>query len=350
MTILQKSAGPVAGGSGAARRQGWLPGPHATTESGARPPAWGVVVLCGAVAAAVAAATTVIAVTFPGLVASGPMMERSVSAARGLGDLAAAGTVGALVLRALLAPGARLPSTTVRWWAASWLVVVCAQSVLAAALIAGTTPAGLLGLGVHLSAYLTIPSLQGHLTTAVLLAVLVVVASGRPGTPAWRGMLALAVLAPVPTLVTGHAGHSTAGGTLDRVALAGHVLPALVWVGGLVAVTTLARRPDLLVLVVPRFSRLAAICWSLTLVLGVAVALGRMSFEDLGTPYGRLVMMKLVAMSVLTGIGVWHRTCTVPAASAGRPRALLRLALVELVVMAAAVGAAASLAGTAPPG
>ncbi len=82
----------------------------------------------------------------------------------------------------------------------------------------------------------------------------------------------------------------------------------------------------------------------------VAAATRVPSWADLwGTAYGQLVLVKLAAVSVVGVFGLVHRRRTLPDLAAGRPRSLLRLAVVELAVMAGTLGVAAALSTTAPP-
>ncbi|MEO7125001.1 MAG: bifunctional copper resistance protein CopD/cytochrome c oxidase assembly protein, partial [Nakamurella sp.] len=68
------------------------------------------------------------------------------------------------------------------------------------------------------------------------------------------------------------------------------------------------------------------------------------------TAYGRLVAAKIVLLVVLGAVGYLHRSKTLPQISdAGDSRPLIRLASVELVVMAITVGVAATLSRTATP-
>ncbi len=67
------------------------------------------------------------------------------------------------------------------------------------------------------------------------------------------------------------------------------------------------------------------------------------------SPYGILLLAKTGALLALGALGWWHRARTVPAVVAGRPRAFLRLAGAEVLVMATAVGLAVVLARTPPP-
>jgi len=65
--------------------------------------------------------------------------------------------------------------------------------------------------------------------------------------------------------------------------------------------------------------------------------------------YGRLVLLKSVLLLVLVWAGSRHRTGTLRDLDAGRPRAFTRLAIGEIVVMAATMGLAVALGRTEPP-
>ncbi|OLT20325.1 hypothetical protein BJF78_35665 [Pseudonocardia sp. CNS-139] len=152
-------------------------------------------------------------------------------------------------------------------------------------------------------------------------------------------------------------GHSASGGAHDVAtdSLVLHVLAASLWVGGLVAVlgTAAARGPDreaALATAVPRFSRLALVCWLALAVTGMVNTLVRIPLGALpGSEYGLLVLVKAGALLALGGLGVLHRRRTVGAAARGEPRALLRLGGVEVLVMLATIGVAVALGRTAPP-
>jgi cytochrome c oxidase assembly factor CtaG len=65
--------------------------------------------------------------------------------------------------------------------------------------------------------------------------------------------------------------------------------------------------------------------------------------------YGAMVLVKAGALLVLGGVGVLHRRRTVGRVVAGRRRAFVRLALVEVLLMSATVAIAVVLSRTAPP-
>ena len=102
---------------------------------------------------------------------------------------------------------------------------------------------------------------------------------------------------------------------------------------------------------VGRFSTLAAWCLAAVGVSGVFSAAVRLpSLADLlGTRYGQFVLVK-VALLLAAGWAGWrHRRATLPRLRAGDRRAFVRVAAVELLVFAAALGAAVALSRTPAP-
>ena len=119
----------------------------------------------------------------------------------------------------------------------------------------------------------------------------------------------LCLLGPLPVALTGH---SATGGAHDIASdsLVLHVVAACLWVGGLVAVlaTAVARGPDraaALATAVPRYSRMALVCWVTLGLTGVVNALLRVAPADLFTTgYGALVVAKAVALVTLGVFGL----------------------------------------------
>lgn len=173
----------------------------------------------------------------------------------------------------------------------------------------------------------------------------------RPGSvspalaavPAGLGVLALPV--------TGHA--STADAHEAAVLGVGvHIVAAAVWVGGLGATATLlGRQRELLVTVLPRYSRLAVGC--LLVVIGTGLLSAVLRLPDIGslvdTGYGAVVLGKASGAIVLAVLGVRARLRLLPDVLARRPRATVAWLAVEVTVMAIVVGLAAVLAASAPP-
>ena len=105
--------------------------------------------------------------------------------------------------------------------------------------------------------------------------------------------------------------------------------------------------------VLRRYSLLALIGFILVLLSGITNAGVRMSsWRDLGTDYGKIVLLKLGLTLLLGVIGAAHRLYLIPALSAGKmngTRALWSAISAELVIMGAASGLGASLSRTPPP-
>ena len=174
-----------------------------------------------------------------------------------------------------------------------------------------------------------------------------------PGGRLGSAVLSTALLAAalIPWALGGHTTQS--GADIAAPALIVHVLAAGAWIGGL-AILVLHVRGQLLVAVLPRFSTLALWCWVAIGVSGVIVGWLRIGqVSDLWTNgYGRLLLIKLVALGVLGSFGAWHRrriAAGLRRQTIGQRRVLLRVAAVEVLVMGATMGVATALSATAPP-
>lgn len=153
-------------------------------------------------------------------------------------------------------------------------------------------------------------------------------------------------------------GHAGARENLLALALVSdwvHVVGAVSWVGGLVAVLWLAPRgddafPD----AVRRFSRLAGWAFGAVLLSGTVNALLNVGAVEqlVDTTWGRLVLVKLAVLATLGWFGHRHRTTVLPRLSeASRTtarQAFRRLGTAEIGLMLVAFGLAASMAGGIP--
>lgn len=168
----------------------------------------------------------------------------------------------------------------------------------------------------------------------------------------WISQPVLLVLAVCQLVPLGLEGHSAAGGDHDygTNSYLLHLLFMDLWVGGLVALVAYARRKGPhLVLAATRYSRIAFVSALVMVASGLINAAIRIPFDQwLTTDYGLLITAKAVLLAVLIGLGAVHRRVTVPAI-ATRPAAFWRLAVGELVVMAAAIAVAIALGRTPPP-
>ncbi|MGN0121282.1 MAG: cytochrome c oxidase assembly protein [Streptomyces albidoflavus] len=162
--------------------------------------------------------------------------------------------------------------------------------------------------------------------------------------------LGLALAAVVPPLLTGH---SASSGSHDTavVALLLHVLPAVVWVGGVLALWWhLGADEKQRVRAAGRFSKLAAWCLALTAASGVASAYVRLGgLGDFVTSgYGRAALVKVLLIVVIGLVAARLRTLL---RAGGTPdwRTFAGLSAVELTAMSAAIGLGVALSRTPPP-
>ena len=292
----------------------------------------------------------------PGLPDAGPVTGWALPLVRLVFDLAAVATVGTLLLAVVLLPPlaprlSDVATSAVRsaaWTSGLWSTSAVLLLVLTASESAGL-PLGLLtaqDLGDHAAG--------GRGRALVLVAVLAGAAAlgcARAGTVTGaRRLLTAAGLGLLPTTLTGHAA-STTDHELAVSSLVVHVVAATVWVGGLLAVLLLVRRPLDLARAVSRFSIVALACFVLVALSGLLSAWERLGLTATAwtSGYGALLLAKTVALVVLGAMGWQHRRRLVPALAQGRPGAFLSFAGAEVAVMAGAFALAVALSRTPTP-
>jgi len=319
----------------------------------------------------VLAAVAVVAVVIPagllggafaapvsGLADAGAIVRWGLPVVRAIHDLAAASTVGLLVVAATIIPEARSTArrvTATRYAAASgvvWVVAGLVGLVFSFASMSGsslTDPT----FGAQLQTFVfQLESLRvAAISSTMALAVTIGAAVVRRRS-AMVSLAALSVLAMLPLSLTGHASGAASHDTAVN-ALALHLVAAVIWVGGLLALAML--RPMLgatLAVSVRRYSTLAGWCFVAVAVSGAASAWIRVgSIGSLATTYGALVILKVIALVVL-GIAGWAQRSRVVDRIATDPlagRLFGRLAMIELVVMGAAFALGTALSRSAPP-
>ncbi|MFI9449287.1 copper resistance D family protein [Amycolatopsis sp. NPDC052450] len=161
--------------------------------------------------------------------------------------------------------------------------------------------------------------------------------------------LGLFALLPLP--VTGHASNWNYH-DYTMISMELHVMSAVAWTGGLGAMTVLLiGNRTLLAHAMPRFSKLATLC----LILGAATGLFNGLIEitlnpSIGfwegvftTPYGQLVLLKLLCTSVIASLGAYTRWKLIPHIVRHNRTALAAWATLELTVMGLAFGFAVVL-------
>lgn len=292
----------------------------------------------------------------PGIADPGPVVGWGAPLVDLLGLLAAAATVGALLVPAVLSPGDLVSSAragrAARCAAVAWTVMALLGHVLAVCDTLGVPLSG-----VPVDALLPW-SAAGVATPALVVAPLAaLVATGAGAAAGRRRAAALVPVALAAALVAPVAGHvaSAEDAGLSLGGLVVHVTAALAWVGGLAALMLLVRADGALAVAVPRFSALALVSYTALAGSGLVAASAALPFGGVAwqtawsSGYAAVVAAKAVVLVALGVLGARHRRVTVPQVVAREPRAFRRLAAAELVLMAVGAGLATALARTPPP-
>jgi putative copper resistance protein D len=161
--------------------------------------------------------------------------------------------------------------------------------------------------------------------------------------------LGLFALLPLP--VTGHASNWNYH-DYTMISMELHVMSAVTWTGGLAAMTVLLiGNRTLLARALPRFSKLATVCLILSSVTGlfngiIEIYLNpTLSFWTgvFTTPYGQLVLLKLLCTGAIAVLGAHVRWRLLPQIVRRNRTALAAWATLELTVMGLAFGFAVVL-------
>lgn len=198
------------------------------------------------------------------------------------------------------------------------------------------------------------------LAVAVLVAdAFAVIAAAKD---AWRPLLwGAGAAAAAATFIRADGGHAAAGSPATlHVALQGiHGVAAGVWIGGLVLLLLLLReRPSEPatgppVREVRRYSNVAVVAAVVVVLTGIVRAVevlggvGAIS-DALGTSYGRILSLKVLAVLALIAMGAVNRRRSIPRLVTD-PGALARIVRAEAIVALGVVVLTATLTGTAPP-
>ncbi|MEO8556441.1 MAG: cytochrome c oxidase assembly protein [Actinomycetota bacterium] len=293
-----------------------------------------------------------------GLPDAGAIVRWGLPVVRAIHDLAAASTVGLLLVAATIIPEARSTSrriTAARYASASggvWVASGLIGLILSFASISGTQLTDPT-LGAQLQSFVF--QLETLRVAAISSAIALVVTIGAGFARRRSAMVALAALGILAILPLSLAGHASDLASHDTAvtSLAVHLVAAVIWVGGVLALAML--RPLLgtaLGVSVQRYSTLAGWCFAAIALSGVGNAWIRIgSIGDLASSYGALVILKAVALLAL-GLAGWQQRSRVVDRITSDPlagRLFGRLALIELVVMGAAFALGAALSRSAPP-
>jgi putative copper resistance protein D len=331
-----------------------------TTATGRRPryPLL-VVLVCGALLGVAIGLGLTVTGAVPGIVAPSAAVVVGLPLSRALVDLAALTTVG-MTLLPLLVKGARRTEATLA--AARQVAAVSAAVWLIAALsalaleVADFTPGQPVTTAAVVRYVRVISSGQALVVVACCALIYLVIAAlairrGEAVPVELRVTVALFALLPLP--VTGHAALDAAGWRdLTMFSMELHVLSAVGWTGGLLAIMVLlAANRDLLADALPRFSRLATVC---VIATGITGAINGW-FHLYDTPgmhwylalfttgYGWILIGKIVCICGAGALGGYTRFKLLPRIAARRPSAVFTWATLEIAVLGIAFGLAAVL-------
>lgn len=288
----------------------------------------------------------------------GPIARYGVPIAKLFVNLGAAGMIGALVLAVwALSPKRREFDLALDVAAASAAVLTVASGAtgLFTFLLVTGVPFDLSdAFGQKLGQFVTtIPLGQAWLTTMLVAAAVTVLCFAVRNHTALVFVTVLAVASLVPLAQQGHAA-GAAGHAAAVTGLGLHLVFASVWLGGLLTIVLLKGElgEKRLPVVLARYSTVALISFIVVALSGYASAALRIGdWDQLLTPYGMLVVVKVVALIVLGLFGAAQRRFLIGRMSRGdRSRgAFWWLVVAELAFMGLASGAAAALARTATP-
>lgn len=315
-------------------------------------------------------------VSYPGLPSPPEITVWLMPATRYARDIAAALTVGSIVVGGLLmSPGSIRVLGWARRWAAVWLALVLLGLVLTRSEVEALSPIDALAPGSLLP--LLIGEIVGRVFLGQVVALLAIIgitwAIERRQTPlgsrsgsssAWSAGRNLAGLCAVLALgaaaapaFAGHAGlhdsHSAA-----TVSLIIHIAAVSIWVGGLAVVVGLGRvEPQAALGVLRGFSILALWCVVLIAETGLLNASLRLSLpsEFIGTLYGSLIIGKAVLLGWLVALGYRQRRRVIdPLSGVGADgsdpimKTLARYASWEFGIMGLAIALSVALARIGP--
>ncbi len=296
----------------------------------------------------------------PGIPDSGQFTELLLAAMKASFDLSAALTVGWLVAAVALAPPQKsgifdvggyraMRAASLSAWV--WTAVSLAMVPLTMADLNGRPLGQAINAAVVQEGIQGFPNVRGYLICAGI-AVLIALLSRVILRPGWAAVLMIAAITGLlPQALSGHAsGSADHDVAVDTMIF--HLVGISLWIGGLLAFLGLVRQNvGNLPVIARRYSSLALVAFIAVGISGIANAWIRLTYiSDLwSTAYGRLVVLKAVALITLGLIGYAHRRRSLPAIARGKRRPLVRLATVEVLIMGATVGVAAALGRTAPP-
>ncbi|MET0813127.1 MAG: cytochrome c oxidase assembly protein [Microbacterium sp.] len=171
----------------------------------------------------------------------------------------------------------------------------------------------------------------------------------------WTATLFVAILsiaALVPMGTQGHSGEE-AFHHEAMTALILHIIAAAVWLGGLLLMVIVRPLQDRegTAAMLARYSSIALAAFVVVAISGtVRAAIGLRDWSALFSPYGLILMVKVVALVSIGVLAAWYRRRLIGRLREdGASRRFWGLIALELALMGIASGAAAALARTPPP-
>ena len=286
----------------------------------------------------------------------GPFVRWGLPAARMVNNISAAVMIGSMVLALFALKAGEKPFETALDTASIGAAVFTVSSAATAFL----TFLGAFNVQLSLEQQfgeqlgrflLTLPLGQAWLITTIMGAIVTILAfAWRSWTPTLI-TAGIAVAALVPMANQGHSGE-LAGHVIAVNSILLHTVGAAVWLGGLFLLVILCRTAGIdRTALVRRYSSLAIAAFFVVAVSGVmrsTVGLG--GWDGLWTPYGLIILAKVVLLGGMGLLGAWYRARLIPRLGGERAsRWFWMLVLCEVALMGLASGAAAALARTPPP-
>jgi putative copper resistance protein D len=315
----------------------------------------------GALAGALIALALTTTAAVPGIVEPSTAVVVGLPLARAVLDLAALTTVGMSLLPTFV--GFDRPERTASATAAArriamlaslmWLAAALASLVFQTANFNPGRPVTMASIVAYVKLIGAGQALLIVAGSALLYLVIGIVAVRPDETVPAKLRITVSMFALLPLPATGHAANSTTGWRyLTMIAMELHVLGAVLWTGGLLAVIiAVAANRALLADALPKYSKLATACVFLTACTGafngwfeLHLAPGLHWYVALfATGYGRILIGKIICVAVAGLLGAHVRFRLLPAIRARKATAVASWATMEVLVMGVAFGLAAVL-------
>ncbi|OOL27045.1 copper resistance protein CopD, partial [Rhodococcus rhodochrous] len=276
----------------------------------------------------------------------GPLTTYGLPAVRAIAEVAAVAAVGSLFFAAFLVPPQRSGVLdvdgyrAVRTAGAAALIWAFCSAVLVPLTLSDTSGQPLAEALKPENLWGAIGQIDTALAWAWTAALALILAVLIRAAVRWSWVPYLLLLSLVTLMPLALTGHSSSGGSHDMAtnSLVLHLVAAAVWAGGLFALLAHGwRRGAHTDLAARRFSFVAGLAFAVMALSGIVNAAVRLPADELLTStYGRLVLVKALALIVLGVLGWMQRRRALPAleANADDRGALVRFAAVEAVILA----------------